>query len=644
MERIRNVDGVSEIEPTSSGSRSAFDRAMALFDLGLDPSTIPAERMRKIRILGIATSAMILVGALYVVRHVQLGLPELAIAVASTILAAIANLAVLRWTQRPELGAHTAVGLLAAMLCFSAYSTGGFYDPNFAWLYLLPICAAIVLDLRGAAIWTVLTLAISFGFWLLPEIGIVIETQIPLESQSGMALFTRLTAIVAMGLVGTAFVVGQRRAERELGVANADLSRETAYVQLLMHAAVAANEAVSLDAAMRETVVRICQTMGWEVGHVCVVSDEGALVSSGFYVTSDEQRFAALRDETLSTVRWPGEGQAGRAMQSGRPQCVADIRSAPGLRSRAEVAGEAGLRSAYAVPVQVQGGVRAVLEFGSSEVSAASHRLMDVFEHIGKQLGRVAERTTLQDRLRQSQKMEAVGQLAAGLAHEINNPMSYVRSNLHHLRQEWEAVRSKLASGERDQFDDFQALIEESLEGVDRTIAIVKDVREFSRFGGASSASIEPVDLGELTDGALRVASARSEPSVIFERAYGEVPRVPCNPNQVRQVLVNLIVNAVQAVGAEGRIRLVTGRDGLEAFVRVEDDGPGMSADTRERLFDPFFTTKPVGEGTGLGLYVSYEIIQNHGGRIVVQSEPEVGTSFEVRLPLTEIREGSSSV
>ena len=632
------MDVVSEIEPTSSGSRGAFDRVVAWFDLGLDPASLPADRMRRIRILGIATTAMILVGALYIVRHLQLGLPEMAIAVASTIVAAIANLALLRWTKRPELGSHIAIGLLAAMLCFSAYSTGGFYDPNFAWLYLLPICAAIVLDLRGAAIWTVLTMAISFAFWSLPEMGIVIESRIPLSSQSGMALFTRLTAIIAMGLVGTAFVVGQRRAERELGVVNADLFREAAYVQLLMHAAVAANEAVSLDAAMRETVVRICQTMGWEVGHVCVVSEEGALVSSGFHRSSDEQRFAVLRDDTLSSVRWPGEGLAGRALQTRRPQCIADITVAPGLRSRAEAARVAGLRSAYAIPVPVQGVVRAVLEFGSTEVAPATSRLTDVFAHIGKQLGRVAERTTLQDRLRQSQKMEAVGQLAAGLAHEINNPMSYVRSNLNHLQQEWEAVRSKLgAGGEARELEDFEELIEESLEGVDRTIAIVKDVREFSHFGGVSAASTDQVDLGELTDGALRVASARAQSGVTFERAYGDVPRVPCNANQVRQVLVNLIVNAVQAVGSLGRIRLVTGTDGTDAFVRVEDDGPGMTADTRERLFDPFFTTKPVGEGTGLGLYVSYEIVQNHGGQIVVQSELEVGTSFEVRLPLTEI-------
>jgi len=185
-----------------------------------------------------------------------------------------------------------------------------------------------------------------------------------------------------------------------------------------------------------------------------------------------------------------------------------------------------------------------------------------------------------------------------------------------------------------DPDDDILALIEESLEGVDRTVAIVKDVREFSHFGGSTRPDVDTVDLADLVDGAIRVASTRSHPGVRIERTYGDVPAVPGNANQIRQVLVNLMVNAVQAVGDSGRIRLVTGVDGPEAFVRVEDDGPGMSDETRERLFDPFFTTKPVGEGTGLGLYVSYEIVRAHGGSIGVDAEPQGGTSFEVRLPL----------
>ena len=616
-------------------ARGGLDRFVGLFDLGLDPGSVAPDAMRRIRILGIATVAMVGVGIGYMILHAQLGLEALAWANIATSGAAIANLAVLRVTRDPTPAAHVATALLAAMVGFSAWSNGGFYDPSFAWFYLVPICAAIVLDPRGAATWTLLTALFCLGFWSLPELGIVLENRVPPAARDGMALWSRLSAVLGTGLVGHAFVLGQRRAERELAVANAELSRESAYVQLLMHAAVSANEAVSLDTAMREAVVRICQSMGWEVGHVGVRSEHGTIVTSGFHHASDPPRFAPIRDYALAAVYRPGEGLAGAVLATRRPWVVADLGSLPEESEAYRISSVTGLRSAYALPVLVHGEVRAVLEFGSTEPAPGAARLVDVFAHIGRQLGRVAERTTLQDRLRQSQKMEAVGQLAAGLAHEINNPMSYVRSNLHGLREEWDALRSKLAGADDSaRLDEFQSLIDESLEGVDRTIAIVKDVREFSRFGGASGADREAVDLAELVEGALRVASTRARAGVAFEREYRPAPRVICHANSIRQVLVNLIVNAVQAVGDAGRIRLATGADGAIAFVRVEDDGPGMSAETRERLFDPFFTTKPVGEGTGLGLYVSYEIVRSHGGEIAVHSEPGLGTSFEVRLPL----------
>ena len=632
---------------TDSGVRwpaRALDRVVGLFDLGLGPQDVAPEVLRRIRILSIVTFAMVGVAMLWCIRHWQLGIPEMSFAVLGTSVAAVANLALLRVTRRPAVAAHLALGLLVLQLCFSSAFAGGFYDPNFAWLYLVPISAAVVLDLRGAAIWTGVTAVVTLAFWLLPEAGFVLETRIPEAEREGVALFTRLTAILAMGLLGAAFVTGQRRAERGLGVANADLQREAAYVQLLMHAAVAANESASLEKAMEATVVRICQNMGWEVGHVWVQTEEGALVSSGFHHVPDRSRFAPLIEYTVSGIYWPGEGLPGRAVSTGRPQCIADLAATEGLGERADIARAAGLRSAFSVPIPVHGEVRAVLEFAASEVAPAVDRLVDVFSHIGTQLGRVAERTRLQERLRQSQKLEAVGQLAAGLAHEINNPMSYVRSNLHILRQEWDALRSKISAVDvlataGGSLEDFQELIDESLEGVDRTIAIVKDVREFSHFGGgAASAGEEIADLPDLVEGAVRVASARANPDIVFEREFGACRPVAGNPNQLRQVLVNLIVNAVQAVGDDGHIRLVTGSDGGDSWVRIEDDGPGMTEETRERLFDPFFTTKPVGEGTGLGLYVSYEIVQNHGGHIAVQSEPGVGTCFEVRLPVHEER------
>jgi signal transduction histidine kinase len=379
--------------------------------------------------------------------------------------------------------------------------------------------------------------------------------------------------------------------------------------------------------------------MGLAVGHVSKVLDDGNIVSTGFAHTGDAERFGRLADITLHSSYRAGEGLLGRAVATGEPQCIYDIRRARGLGPRSKVAMAAGLRSGFAVPVLVNGRVRAVLEFGHSDPLTHDPRLTEVFAHIGQQLGRVAERTALQDRVRQSQKMEAVGQLAAGLAHEINNPMAYVRSNLHLISDGWAAMRSKLVdssgeSGDDEDLREFEELIEDSIVGVERTISIVRDVKEFSRFGGGGAASWTTADMAELIEGAVRVASHQATNALCFERDYEPIPEIVGSPNQLRQVFVNLIVNAVQAIDGEGTIRLIVGRDGGEAIARIEDDGPGMSEEVRERLFDPFYTTKPPGEGTGLGLYVSYEIVRGHGGEIIVSSEPGCGTSVEVRLPI----------
>jgi signal transduction histidine kinase len=619
------------------------ERLLELFDLGIPANAVAPDEMRRIRILSVATLAMVGVGVLYFVRHWQLGIYEMCAALTFTMGLALANLALLRLTHRPTPAAHIAIAALAVLLVFSNYITGGFYNPNLSWLYLLPICAAVILGLRGATFWTLATVGITVGFWALPELGIEIQSRIPPELQNGHALFNRVSAILAIGLIGASFVTGQRRAERELACANEELSREAAYVRLLQEATISVNQAGSLDEVMQESVIQICETMGWTVGHVSHVGEGGSITSSGFTYSRDRERFGHLADMTLETRHAPGEGLPGRAARTGRPECVHDIAEASGLGPRSEVARAAGIRSGFAVPVVVDGRTRAVLEFGFTEPLPQDDRLTEVFAHIGVELGRVAERTALQDRLRQSQKMEAVGQLAAGLAHEINNPMSYVRSNLHSIRESWDSLRSKVVldsdqSDEAEELREFQELIGDSLDGVERTISIVREVKEFSRFGGGGSASWTTADLAELVDGAIRVTSHQVPPTVRIEREFAAVSEVVGSPNQLRQVVVNLIVNAVQALeepdGSGGTVRLSVGRDGSEAFVRVEDDGPGMSAETLERLFDPFYTTKQPGEGTGLGLYVSYEIVRGHGGEIRVDSTLGAGTLFEVRLPL----------
>jgi PAS domain S-box-containing protein len=254
----------------------------------------------------------------------------------------------------------------------------------------------------------------------------------------------------------------------------------------------------------------------------------------------------------------------------------------------------------------------------------------------------VSERLALEEGLRRSQKLESVGQLAAGIAHEINNPMAFVRTNLAVLREEWDALRKQLGAAPRDaglllRFAECEALIDESLEGIERTIAIARDMREFAHSGGDGRG---PLDLNQLLEACVRVAAPHRQGAAHIEEHYAELPPVWGSGGQLRQVFVNLLVNALQSVGEAGTVVIETALDGERAVVRVHDDGAGILPEHRERLFDPFFTTRPAGEGTGLGLYVSHEIVRAHGGEISVASAPGEGATFEVRLPLAAGREG----
>jgi PAS domain S-box-containing protein len=247
----------------------------------------------------------------------------------------------------------------------------------------------------------------------------------------------------------------------------------------------------------------------------------------------------------------------------------------------------------------------------------------------------VSEQRVLEEGLRRSQKLEAVGQLAAGIAHEINNPMAYVRTNLAVLREEWHALKKAIGAVERDaelaeRFAECEGLIDESLEGIERTVAIARDMREFAHSGREQHAT---VDLNAVVETCVRVAGAHRKGSTRIEEQLAELPPVWGSGSQLRQVFLNLIVNALDVAAPDGNVRVETALEGERAVVRVRDDGPGILPEHRERLFDPFFTTKPAGEGTGLGLYISHQIVRGHGGEIRVASTPGQGACFEVRLP-----------
>ncbi|UXI68092.1 ATP-binding protein [Tahibacter amnicola] len=277
-----------------------------------------------------------------------------------------------------------------------------------------------------------------------------------------------------------------------------------------------------------------------------------------------------------------------------------------------------------------------------AERVAAEHALAQR-NHELEQLNR--ELTDTQSQLLQSEKMASVGQLAAGVAHEINNPIAFVRSNLHTLKGYMESILAgietvRTASGGAAEVEaaeleflreDIPSLLEESIEGATRVEKIVKDLKEFSH---VDEAEWQKVDLHAGLETTLNVAAHEIKYKAEVIRDYGELPLVECLPFQINQVFLNLLVNAAHAIDSRGTITVRTGVDEDVAWVQVVDTGRGIEPAVVHRIFEPFFTTKPVGVGTGLGLSVSYGIVQKHGGTIEVASKVGVGSIFTVRLPI----------
>jgi len=260
----------------------------------------------------------------------------------------------------------------------------------------------------------------------------------------------------------------------------------------------------------------------------------------------------------------------------------------------------------------------------------------------GLDLGRVivvrdvTELVDLRRRLVTSGRLAAVGELAAGIAHEINNPIAYVGSNLGTLREYWSEL-AKLARPDSPGLDalvaDGEELVEECVEGVRRVELIVRDVKGFSHASGDSRALL---DINQLIDSALRVVAPQLGETQI-ESSYGSVPFVRVSGRRLQQVILNLLVNAAHAVGHAGTVKVTTiAHDGW-IDLTVADDGCGMEPNVLERVFDPFFTTKRVDEGTGLGLAICYQIVRDHGGEISLESTLGSGTQVRVRLPTDSV-------
>lgn len=262
----------------------------------------------------------------------------------------------------------------------------------------------------------------------------------------------------------------------------------------------------------------------------------------------------------------------------------------------------------------------------------------------------------------QSEKMASLGQMVAGVAHEINTPLGYVQNNvaigqelfgqIQTMLREYEALVDSLMSEHADEekitaqmqsvanmrndvnaqemLGEMHGLMADSLYGIDQISELVLNLKNFSRMDAAAT---EAVSINDCIESALNIGRNVLKGKVDVIKELGEIPKITCAPSQLNQVFLNLFTNAAQAMDEQGTLRVKSWHSDDKVHISVADSGKGIPEEIIARIFDPFFTTKPVGEGTGLGLAISHQIIQKHGGDIRVDSQLGVGTCFYITLP-----------
>jgi two-component system NtrC family sensor kinase len=540
--------------------------------------------------------------------------------------------------------------------------------------------------------------ATSAGLWLALDVG-----------RAGLDVADALLVLPALTGVAVGYALRERRRRRhtqrlmdlqseeiiysnnELEKKFGELETRIAQLSLLIDLAGAVNATLDPERIYERALDRLVHGMSYPAAYLFLV-DHRRGVLRGHRMAAAEVR-PGTAFEAVEVPLDPQVSASARVAVTGRPLLVNDVEHAE-HPVHTPVVRAFDVRSFVAVPLRVKGRVVGVLNVVASEPDRFGDTdlelLAAVADHVALALDRAESFQTIEElsrgleekvrvrteqlhganeelaaayrelqaaqvQLVQREKMASVGQLVAGIAHELNNPIGFVASNaatledfVHRLRGMLESYRARAAAlPEPDRqalADEWQArkvdyalryldpMILGIREGAERTRKIVRDLRVFAR---GDDDVRQPVDLHEELESSLTLLGHLLKDRVAVERKYGDLPAVQCVRSQIDQVLLNLLANAAQAITGPGTITIETrGEDGW-AVVVIRDSGPGIAPGVIGRIFDPFFTTKPIGEGTGLGLSISYEIVKKHGGQIRVESPPGQGATFEVRIPLT---------
>ena len=475
---------------------------------------------------------------------------------------------------------------------------------------------------------------------------------------------------------------------RELEKKFAELETRIEQLSLLTDLSAAVSGTLDPEKIYDEALTRLAHRLGYESAYLLLVDRERGVLRGHRMAAADS---SPLPFDGVELPLDAGASAGARVVLTGQPILVDDVEHAtepvhlPSVRSRQ-------VRSFVTAPLRVRERVFGALSVTSKQPGRFDRSDVDllttVATHVALAIDKAESFQTIEglsrgledqvrvrtDQLRaaneelraayrdlqatqaqliQREKMASVGQLVAGVAHELNNPIGFISSNVATLGDFIRRLRAMLdvyasaALSESDQsriaerrqelkvdyaLNYMDRMIDGIREGADRTRKIVGDLRVFAR---TPDDVWRPTDLREDIESSLTLLGHLLKDRITVTRRYEPIGLVPCVRSQMDQVFLNVLANAAQAIPGPGEIRIETLREGAMAVVRIADSGPGIPADVLGRIFDPFFTTKPVGEGTGLGLSISYEIVKKHGGEIRAECPPAGGTVFTIRLPLT---------